>query len=102
MRRPVRRQPRRALVSESKSRPPRRPATRAVHGPSPHPDGAFSTPILHSSVFAFPDAPPEQEARGRGAAGAFYQRLGHPTLHACEEHFAALAEAERALVFPSG
>ena len=34
---------------------------------------------------------PARFGRERGAAGAFYQRLGHPTLFACEERFAAIA-----------
>jgi cystathionine beta-lyase/cystathionine gamma-synthase len=40
--------------------------------------------------------------QARGAAGAYYQRVGHPTLHACEERLAALEGAEGALLFASG
>jgi cystathionine beta-lyase/cystathionine gamma-synthase len=83
---------------------PRRPgpATRAVHGATPAPGGAMSTPIQHSSTFAFPSLEAMDEAQALGAAGAYYQRLGHPTLRACEERLAALEEAEMALLFPSG
>src|SRR5262249_12498134 len=78
------------------------PATRAVHGPTPAPGGAMSTPIQHSSTFAFPSLEAMDEAQALGPAGAFYQRYGHPTLRACEERLAALEEAEMALLFPSG
>jgi len=62
----------------------------------------MSTPIQHSSTFAFPSLEAMDEAQALGPAGAFYQRHGHPTLRACEEHLAALEEAEMALLFPSG
>src|SRR5262249_46869942 len=42
------------------------------------------------------------EAQKAGAAGAFYQRYGHPTLRACEERLAVLEAAEEALLFSSG
>jgi len=78
------------------------PATRAVHGATPAPGGAMSTPIHHSSTFAFPSLDEMNQAQAQGPAGAYYQRLGHPTLRACEERLAALEEAETALLFPSG
>jgi cystathionine beta-lyase/cystathionine gamma-synthase len=43
-----------------------------------------------------------RSAQDAGAAGAFYQRYGHPTLHACEERLAALEGAETGLLFSSG
>ena len=66
------------------------------------PAGAVSTPIVHSATFSFPSLASMMAERDRGAAGAFYQRLGHPTLRACEERLAALEGAEQALLFPSG
>ena len=78
------------------------PDTRAVHGARPAPDGAMSTPIHHSSTFAFPSLDAMNAEQARGPAGAFYQRHGHPTLRACEEHLASLEGAGMALLFPSG
>jgi cystathionine beta-lyase/cystathionine gamma-synthase len=52
--------------------------------------------------FAFPSLEAMKQARGRHAAGAFYQREGHPTLRACEQRLAALEGAEEALLFASG
>jgi cystathionine gamma-synthase len=40
--------------------------------------------------------------QARGAAGAFYQRYGHPTLHAAEQRLAGIEGAETALLFSSG
>lgn len=85
--------------------PRRGPATRAVHGP-PHPtDPAgqpMSTPIVHSTTFAFPSLEAMNSGQAKADAGAYYQRLGHPTLHACERRLADLDGAERALLFSSG
>ena len=75
--------------------------TRAVAGDS-HRAGAVSTPIVHSSTFSFASLEAMLAERDRGAAGAFYQRLGHPTLRACEERLAGLEGTEEALLFPSG
>jgi cystathionine gamma-synthase len=61
-----------------------------------------STPIVHSATFSFPDLDAMRTAQGAGAAGAFYQRYGHPTLRACEERLAALEGAEMGLLFSSG
>lgn len=77
-------------------------ATRAVHGATPAPGGALSTPIVHSATFAFPSLDAMNAEQARGPAGAFYQRHGHPTLRACEERLADLEGAEAALLFPSG
>jgi cystathionine gamma-synthase len=76
--------------------------TRAVHGPDREPDGFMSTPIVHSSTFASPTVEAMILEERRGAAGAFYQRIGHPTLHATEQRLAALEDAEQALLFSSG
>jgi cystathionine beta-lyase/cystathionine gamma-synthase len=62
----------------------------------------MSTPIHHSSTFAFPSLEAMNAEQDRGPAGAYYQRIGHPTLRACEEHLAALEGAGMALLFPSG
>jgi cystathionine beta-lyase/cystathionine gamma-synthase len=78
------------------------PATRAVHGDAHAPGGAMSTPIVHSATFAFPSLEAMNAEQDRGPAGAFYQRLGHPTLHACEKRLAGLEGAEAALLFSSG
>lgn len=77
------------------------PSTRAVHGPHPGP-GPESTPIIHSSNFSFETLEAMLEAQSRGAAGAFYQREGHPTLHACEERLALIEGAPAGLLFASG
>ncbi len=80
----------------------RGPRTRAIHGAGPRVHGPVSTPIVHSSTFAFPDLEAMQAAQAAGAAGAFYQRYGHPTLRACEERLATLEGAEMGLLFSSG
>ena len=76
--------------------------TRAVHGPQGTGPGPMSTPIFHSSTFAFDSLEAMLAEKERHAAGGFYQREGHPTLHACEERLAALEGAEAALLFSSG
>ena len=76
--------------------------TRAVHGPGHVRTGPMSSPVVHSATFSFDslrDLIGEQE---RGLAGAYYQRLGHPTLRAAEERLAYLEGAELAVRFPSG
>src|SRR6266850_2971668 len=98
--------PEEARVAPSKGTPGRGrgPRTSAVHGP-PTPSrthGPVSTPIVHSSTFSFPDLDALRAAQDAGAAGAFYQRYGHPTLRACEERLAALEGAETGLLFSSG
>jgi cystathionine beta-lyase/cystathionine gamma-synthase len=80
----------------------RGPRTRAVHGPNDSSVGAVSTPIVRSATFGFPSLDAMLAERDRGAAGAFYQRIGHPTLRGCEERLAALEQAEGALLFASG
>jgi cystathionine beta-lyase/cystathionine gamma-synthase len=76
--------------------------TRTVHGPHPGATGAMSTPIVHSATFSFDSLDDLNAAQAAGSAGAFYQRNGHPTIHAVEERLAALEGAEEALLFPSG
>ena len=76
--------------------------TRAVHGPHVGAAGAMSTPIVHSVTFAFDTLDGMLAAQEAGSAGAFYQRNGHPTIHAVETRLAALEGAEAALLFPSG
>jgi cystathionine gamma-synthase len=57
---------------------------------------------VHSATFSFPDLESLDVEQERGAAGSFYQRVGHPTLRACEERLAGLEGAEEALLFSSG
>ncbi len=82
--------------------PPHGERTRAVHGAHARQAGAVSTPIVHSATFSFADLDALDAEQGKGAAGAYYQRVGHPTLRACEERLAALEGAEEALLFSSG
>ncbi len=76
--------------------------TNAVHGPHGARPGPVSTPILHSATFSFESLDALTAAQDAGKAGAFYQRRGHPTIHAAEERLAQLEGAESALLFPSG
>lgn len=78
------------------------PRTRAVHGARTDSTGPMSTPIVHSATFSFPSLEAMNAEQDRGAAGAFYQRYGHPTLHACERQLAEIEGAEAALLFSSG
>jgi cystathionine beta-lyase/cystathionine gamma-synthase len=78
-----------------------RPRTLAVHGPERRP-GPVSSPVVHSATFSFASLEDMMRAQQAGAAGAFYQRYGHPTLRACEERFAAIEGAGMALLFSSG
>jgi cystathionine gamma-synthase len=91
-------------VSEKK--PTRGPArgvrTRAVHGGHPDKPGPSSTPIVHSATFSFASLDALNAEQDKRAAGAYYQRVGHPTLHATEERLAAIEGAEAALLFSSG
>ena len=89
-------------MSDPKSRNTRGASTRAIHGPGPDRHGSVSTPIVRSTTFSFPSLASMLEERERHAAGAFYQRLGHPTIRACEERLAGLEGAETALLFASG
>ena len=76
--------------------------TRAVHGPHVGETGAMSTPIVHSATFSFDSLDEMVEAQNAGSAGSFYQRQGHPTIHAVESRLAALEGGEASLLFPSG
>ena len=90
------------MTRDSKPRPARGVRTRAVHGTHAVPPGPASTPIVHSATFSFPSLDAMNAEQDRGAAGAYYHRVGHPTLHACEERLAGLEGAEQALLFSSG
>src|SRR5262249_29042720 len=76
--------------------------TRSVHGPHVGASGGLSTPIVHSVTFSFDTLDAMNQAQDAGPAGSFYQRYGHPTIHAVEQRLAALEGAEAALLFPSG
>ena len=76
--------------------------TRAVHGPQVDHQGPASTPIVHSATFAFTSLDALNAEQDKKAAGAFYQRVGHPTLRAAEQRLAALEGAETGLLFSSG
>lgn len=78
------------------------PETESVHGPHADRTGPVSTPIVHSATFTFDSLDGMIEQQRAGKAGAFYQRCGHPTIHAAEERLAHLEGAEAALLFPSG
>ena len=90
----------------SQKKPSRGPArgirTRAVHGGDPDHPGPSSTPIVHSATFSFPSLDALNAEQDKRAAGAYYQRVGHPTLHAVEQRLAAIDGAESALLFSSG
>src|SRR6184192_762686 len=75
--------------------------TRAVHGPHAR-NGPMSTPLVHSATFSFESLADLMREQERGPAGAYYQRLGHPTLRATEERLAHLERAELTVLFPSG
>src|SRR5262249_15260025 len=93
---------RRDVSPERKNRPARGVNTRAVHGPSRDVAGPMSTPIVHSSTFSFENLDAMLDQKKLGPAGSFYQREGHPTLHACERRIAMLEGAPEALLFASG
>jgi cystathionine beta-lyase/cystathionine gamma-synthase len=76
--------------------------TEAVHGPHAGHKGEVSTPIVHSATFTFDSLDDMLAAQQQGAAGAFYQRKGHPTMAATEARLAHLEGTEGALLFPSG
>ncbi len=82
----------------------KRPAidTRLIHGPQHGKRGAMSTPVVHSATFSFESLDAMVAQQQLGAAGAFYQRVGHPTIRAAEERLADLEGSEGALLFPSG
>ncbi len=80
----------------------RRARTRVVHDETREKSGAASTPIFHSATFTARTTDQVLEQMHRRAAGAFYQRDGHPTLHAVEQKLAGIEEAQAALLFTSG
>jgi cystathionine gamma-synthase len=87
---------------DRKTRPVRGDRTRAVRGAAEHSSGPLSTPIVRSATFAFESLDDMNAAQEMGRDGAYYQRVGHPTLRACEQHLAAIDGAEDALLFSSG
>jgi cystathionine gamma-synthase len=80
----------------------RKVRTRSVHGGDHHDPGPSSTPIVHSSTFGFQNLDELNREQSKKAGGAYYQRYGHPTLHACEQRLATLEGAETALLFSTG
>jgi cystathionine beta-lyase/cystathionine gamma-synthase len=90
------------MSRDPKPGPARGVRTRAVHGAHTSKPGPMSTPIVHSATFSFPTLAAMNAEQERGAAGSYYQRVGHPTLRACEERLAGLEGAEGALLFSSG
>ncbi|MBI3539479.1 MAG: aminotransferase class I/II-fold pyridoxal phosphate-dependent enzyme [Candidatus Eisenbacteria bacterium] len=90
------------MARDSRPRPARGDRTRAVHGSEHEKPGPMSTPIVHSSTFSFASLEAMNAEQDRGADGAYYHRVGHPTLRACERRLAAIESAEDALLFSSG
>ena len=88
--------------SRGSSRSTRGDRTRAVHGATEHATGPLSTPIVHSATFSFDSLDAMNAAQDLGRDGAYYQRVGHPTLRGCERRLAEVAGAEDALLFSSG
>ncbi len=68
--------------------------TNAVHGPHVERTGSVSTPIVHSATFTFDSLEAMVAEQHQGAAGSFYQRRGHPTIHAAEERLEILADKD--------
>jgi cystathionine beta-lyase/cystathionine gamma-synthase len=90
------------MARPSKPRPARGERTRAVHGSEHQKPGPMSTPIVHSSTFSFASLEAMNAEQERGAASAYYQRVGHPTLKACERRLADIEGADEGLLFSSG
>lgn len=76
--------------------------TRLIHGPHHDQAGPVSTPVVHSATFTFDSLEAMVAQQELGPAGAFYQRVGHPTIRAVEERLADIEGSEGALLFPSG
>src|SRR5258708_33383831 len=87
---------------EGTPKPVRGDRTRAVHGTREHAGGAISIPIVHSATFSFESLDAMNAAQERGRDGEYYQRVGHPTLRACERRLAEIEGSEDALLFSSG
>jgi len=85
-----------------KPRPARGERTRAVHGATPHKPGPMTTPIVRSATFSFASLAAMNGEQDRGRDSAYYQRIAHPTVRACERRLAELEGAEDALLFASG
>lgn len=89
-------------MSREPAVPPPSLDTAAVHGPHLGRTGPVSTPLLRSATFVMGTLEALSAAQAKGAAGAYYQRTGHPTIRGVEEHLAAIEGCEGALLFPSG
>jgi cystathionine gamma-synthase len=76
--------------------------TRAVHGAGATQPGALNPALVRSSTFAFESLEAMNAEQARGRDSAYYQRIAHPTVRACERHLAELEGAEDALLFASG
>lgn len=64
--------------------------------------GAISTPIYHSSVFAFENAEKGSAIHEGEIPGYFYSRINNPTQEALETALAKIEKGEAAIVFSSG
>lgn len=80
----------------------RRPRTEVVHGDHAGSTGPLSTPIVHSTTYAFENMDAMNAQIELHADSSYYQRHGHPTVRACEALIARLCGAEDALLFASG
>src|SRR5437867_1213621 len=90
------------MSRDPKPSPARGVRTQAVHGPDAAAPGPLRPPLVHSATFSFPSLAAMNAEQDRGPAGAYYQRVGHPTLRACEERLAGVEGAEQGLLFSSG
>ena len=91
-------------MERDRDRPPSTPGTRtrAVHGAGQAHPGGLNPPLVRSATFAFESLEAMNAEQARGRDSAYYQRVAHPTVRACERHLAALEGAEDALLFASG
>jgi cystathionine gamma-synthase len=98
-------------MPKSKKHAPRPwgPSTLAIHGQGKHRKAytAVSTPIVHTSNYAFDDTAEvlafmKAKAQGRLIRQHEYGRYGNPTQNETERKLAAIEGAERAMLFSSG
>jgi methionine-gamma-lyase len=80
------------------------PRTALVHaGTNPAAnEGALGTPLVRSSIFAFPDADSAEAIHEGRRAGYSYARVGSPTAATLEAAVAALEGAQAGLALASG
>lgn len=84
-------------------KPPRGPATLAIHADrDENPTRAISPPIFQSATYRWDGASFGGRATGSVEPTEFYARWGHPNAKQLEAVVAALEGAERALVVASG